>query len=437
MTKVYSPEDAERLRVIHMYLSGAYTRKIAAMNLGITERQITRIIQKYIESGPESVIHGNTGKEAYNRYPDELRSKIISLYTGKYSKNGAKFNFCHFKEKLEKEEKIIIPYASLRRILLDGGIKPPRAKPTKTTGLPRPRRLFAGELLQVDGSSHRWLYKDPHLYTLHGGIDDAKSIVTGLWLEKEETMHGYQMVLKQTIEQYGIPKCLYTDNRSIFNETTKSKSKTKTKSKLNSPRFRAMLTRLGIDVISTSNSQAKGRVERLWRTLQDRLLNELRLNEITTLDEANAFIKEYLPTFNKRFASAIEPDRNSFRKVPANYDYNQNLALSKEIKVRKGCYIALSNHYFLVRRSDNANNNRQVMLPETVQLYQFLDGSLHVFCDGEWYYLEDIGPRSLHQELISEEKRRNPKNSPWSQFNPNFLNRDRAKWNDENLYKRY
>ena len=97
MTKVYSPEDAERLRVIHMYLSGAYTRKIAAMNLGITERQITRIIQKYIESGPESVIHGNTGKEAYNRYPDELRSKIISLYTGKYSKNGAKFNFCHFK----------------------------------------------------------------------------------------------------------------------------------------------------------------------------------------------------------------------------------------------------------------------------------------------------------------------------------------------------
>ena len=198
-----------------------------------------------------------------------------------------------------------------------------------------------------------------------------------------------------------------------------------------------MLTRLGIDVISTSNSQAKGRVERLWRTLQDRLLNELRLNEITTLDEANAFIKEYLPTFNKRFASAIDPNRNSFRKVPANYDYNQNLALSKEIKVRKGCYIALSNHYFLVKRSDNANNNGQVMLPETVQLYQFLDGSLHVFCDEEWYYLEDIGPRSLHQELISEEKRRNPKNSPWSQFNPNFLNRDRAKWNDGNLYKRY
>ena len=433
MTKIYSPKDAERLRVIHMYLSGAYTRKIAAMNLHITERQITRIVQKYIESGPESVIHGNTGKKAYNRYPDELRSRIISLYTGKYSENGAKFNFYHFKEKLEEAENIIIPYASLRRILIDGGIKPPRAKPVKTAGLPRPRRLFVGELLQVDGSTHPWLYKDPRLYTLHGGIDDALGIVTGLWLEKGETMHGYQMVLKQTLEQYGIPKCLYTDNRTIFNGATRNR----TKASLNSPRFRRMLTRLGIDVISTSNSQAKGRIERLWRTLQDRLLNEMKLEKITTLDEANAFIEEYLPTFNKRFASAIDPNRNSFREVPVNYDYNQNLALSKEIKIRKGCYVALSNHYFLIKRKDDSANDVRVKLPEIAELYQFLDGNYHVFCAGEWYDLEDIGPRSLHQELISEEKRRNPKNSPWSQFNPNYLNRERAKWNDENLYKKY
>ena len=430
MSKIYSPKDAERLRVIHMYLSGIYTRKIAAMNLHITERQFTRIVQHYIESGPESVIHGNTGKEAHNRYPDAFRHKILSLYTGKYSENGAKLNFCHFQEKLEEKEQIMIPYASLRRILIDGGIKPPRAKPARIAGLPRPRRLFAGELLQVDGSTHRWLYKDPRSYTLHGAIDDAKGIVTGLWLEKAETMHGYQMVLKQTMEQYGIPKCLYADNRNIFNSTTKSK----TKASLNSPRFRAMLTRLGINVISTSNSQAKGRVERLWRTLQDRLLNEMKLQKITTLEEANAFIEEYLPTFNKRFASAIDSDRNSFREVPADYDYNQNLALNKEIKVRKGCYIALFNHYFIAKRRGVTENDEPVMLPEIAQLYQFLDGSYHILFGDEWYDLEDIGPRSLHQELISEEKRRDPSNSPWKQFNPNFLNRDRAKWDDENLY---
>ena len=119
MSKIYSPKDAERLRVIHMYLSGIYTRKIAAMNLHITERQFTRIVQHYIESGPESVIHGNTGKEAHNRYPDAFRHKILSLYTGKYSENGAKLNFCHFQEKLEEKEQIMIPYASLRRILID------------------------------------------------------------------------------------------------------------------------------------------------------------------------------------------------------------------------------------------------------------------------------------------------------------------------------
>ena len=200
-----------------------------------------------------------------------------------------------------------------------------------------------------------------------------------------------------------------------------------------------MLTRLGINVISTSNSRAKGRVERVWRTLQDRLYNELQLRGISTIDEANAFIKEFLPEFNKRFASAIILDRNAFRAVPADYDYNQNLALMKEMKVHGGCYLALNNHYFVIKRKDGnenkAKSNKQLELPKVVQLHQFLDGSYHVFAGSEWYELEDIGPRSLHREITSSITKESSKNSPWRQFNPNYLNHDRAKWDDENLYK--
>ena len=431
MDKIYSLKDVERLRVILAYLSGEYTRKIAARNLNVTERQMTRIVQKYNESGPESVIHGNMGKRSASKYSDELRANIVSLYTGKYGKNQTKLNFCNFQDNLENEG-IIIPYPSLRRILIAGGISPPEPKPGKKVSPPRPRRLFAGELLQVDGSTHRWLYNDLRLYTLHGGIDDALGIVTGLWLEKAETMHGYQMVLKQTMEQYGIPKCLYTDHRNIFNSTTKSK----VKSSLNSPRFRSMLTRLGVDVISTSSSRAKGRIERLWRTLQDRLVNEMRLREITTLDEANAFIKEYLPTFNKRFASAIDPGRNSFREVPAHYDYNQNLSLFKEVQVHDGCYIALKGHYYVIKDPSEKIESKKLHLPRIAELHQFLDDSYHILVGDKWYNLEDIGPKSLHSEITSIISREGSKDSPWRQFNPNYFNRDRAKWDDENLYKK-
>lgn len=432
MVKIFTTKDVDRLRVIQMYLSGEYTRKMAALNLKVTERQVTRIVNKYIEDGPESVIHGNTGRPAQNKHPDDFCNEIVSLYKGKYGKNGVKLNFRHFKEKLE-DEGIYISYSSLRRILLENGIKPPESRVAKVICPPRPRRIFAGELLQVDASIHNWLYGDFHLYALHGAIDDATGIIIGLWLEKTENMHGYQMVLYQTMRQYGIPKCLYTDKRNVF-ESPKKKS---TKSKINSPRFKAMLTRLGISVISTSNPRAKGRIERVWRTLQSRLLNELYLRKITTIEEANAFIQEYIPVFNKAFASEIDSSRNSFREVSADYNYNQNLALSKELKVHGGCYLTLSNHYFIIKDYANDMCDKQITSLSTVQLYQFLDGSLHVLSDGKWYNLEDIGPRSAHKDLLSNERSMNSKkssaNSPWRQFNPNFTNRDRAKWDDENL----
>lgn len=434
MTKIFTTKNVDRLRVIQMYLSGEYTREMAALNLKVTERQVTRIVKKYIEEGPESVIHGNTGKSAQNKHPDNFCDTIISLYKGKYGKNGVKLNFRHFKEKLE-DEGIYISYSSLRRILLAGGIKPPESRVAKVVCPPRPRRIFAGELLQADASIHNWLYGDSRLYALHGAIDDATGIITGLWLERVENMRGYQMVLYQTMQRYGIPKCLYTDKRNVF-ENPKKKA---TKSKINSPRFKAMLTRLGIGIIPTSNPRAKGRIERVWRTLQSRLLNELHLRKITTIEEANAFIEEYIPVFNKAFASIIDPNRNSFREVPADYNYNQNLALCKEVKVHGGCYLALFNHYFVIQNYANEIHDGQTTSPHTVELYQFLDGSLHVLSDDKWYDLEDIGPRSANESLLSKERseiaKRNSVNSPWRQFNPGFINRDRAKWDNENLRK--
>lgn len=430
--QLYTTKNVDRLRVIQAYLSGQYTRKMAAMNLGVTERQVTRIIQKYIQEGPESVIHGNIGKPAFNKYSDAFCQKIIELYKGKYGKNGVKLNFRHFKDKLE-DEGISIAYSSMRRILLNNGIHPPEARATKHISPPRPRRIFAGELVQMDASIHPWLYKDFRSYALHGAIDDATDTITGLWLERSENIHGYQIVLFQTIKHYGIPKCFYTDNKNIF-ENPKRRVRN---SRLKSPLFRSLLARLGIDLITTSNPRAKGRIERIWRTLQSRLLNELLLRRITTIEEANDFIEEYLPVLNKAFASNIEDSRNSFRLVPADYDYNQNLALIKEARVHGGCYLVISGHYYVITRQSTTDVG-PIVLPDKVQLHKLLDNSYHVLCNGEWYDLEDMGPRSAHKELIGRERAgfaRNNTNSPWRQFNPDFCSRARTKWDEENLRK--
>ena len=424
MARLYTTKNVDRIRVIQDYLRGQYTRKMAAINLGVTERQIARIVQKYLENGPESVIHGNTGRITNCKYSSEFKRQIISFYKEKYGKNGIRLNFRHFQDKLA-EDGIHVPYSSLRRILLEGGIRPVNPKKAKVISPPRSRRAFAGELVQMDASTHRWLYKDFHNYALHGAIDDATGIITGLWLEKEETAHGYQMVLRQTMERYGIPRCLYTDNRNIFGINKRTSSICKSQ-------FKRLLARLGIEVITTSNPRAKGRIERAWRTLQGRLLDELYLREITAIKEANAFIQEYLPVLNKAFASNIVSSRNAFYKVPADYDYNRNLSLFKEISVYSGCYISMCGHYYVIEQHKDV----AVTFPHKVWLHKFLDGSYHICFDGEWYDLQDIGPRSAHKDMDglkrTQASQRSTEGSPWRRFNPNFLNRDQAEWDKKN-----
>lgn len=420
MEKIYTAKDFDRLRVIQSYMSGEYTRKMAAMNLGVSERQITRIVRKYTEEGPASVIHGNTGKQALNKSPDELKKQIVSLYTGKYGVNGAKLNFCHFKEKLE-DEGINVPYSTMRRILIEAGIKPTKRKRSKVVCPPRPRRVFPGELLQADASIHAWLYDDKKNYALHGAIDDATGTITGLWFEKAENMHGYQMVLYQTMKNYGIPRALYTDNRNVFEAPKTKNGKPIPKFKLNSPRFKALLTHLGIKIIPTSNPRAKGRIERLWRTLQSRLYNEMLLRRITTLKEANDFAKEYLPTFNRAFAYKIDYSKSRFINVPADYDYNRNLAIFKDVNVNGGCYVTISGHYYVAKGLKELNDKDGRVLPKKCMLYRFLDGNYHLQTeDGEWYDLVDVGPTSAHKEInskiMSDAAKRNV-NSPWRRTN--------------------
>ena len=320
--------DAFVESVIKKAISGKLKTGQAAARLGISKQYVNRLKKAYSEKGPSCFAHGNKGKAKPWRTDPETESAVIGLYKGKY----AGFNFRHFVEKLNEAEGIRITYRNAHRILTSAGFRSPKRHKTKKEKAKhpsRPRRKGFGELLQIDASIHNWFGEALPKATLHGAIDDATGTVMGLWFEKEETLRGYYEMTWQILSKCGIPEAFYGDNRTIF-EFRKLSERNQTIDRDVHINFRRMCRQLGIELITTSVSQAKGRIERLWGTLQSRLISELRLRGITTIDEANAYLPEFMADHNRRFA--LKPDMESSVFAPAPSPKEIDFYLSTEFQ---------------------------------------------------------------------------------------------------------
>lgn len=394
---------------------------------GLSERQIYRKKKAYIEKGIKSIPHGLKLKPSKKGYSKKLKNTIIKLYKEEYFD----WNFHHFNDALEDYHNIVVSDSFIYNLLTKENIQSPcKYKKRRKSHPPRPRRENAGELIQVDASKHKWLYGDDNYYYLHGGIDDATGKVTSCFLEKEETTHGYQIVLKDTIINYGIPECLYTDYRTIFKSNKKELTLEDELAgkEIKNTRFANMLHYIGTDIISTIDPRSKGRIERLWRTFQDRLYKELKKKNINTIEKANQYIKDvFLPRYNSRFASEIDYTKNVFIKVDENFDFNKELALWSEHSIYHNCYLKFNKTYYLILK-----NNEKVSLPtkEKVKVYTFLDGTEHLAYKDEWFDLKPIKNTDLEINknspivLKSQQEKveiciKNSLNSPWRKWNPN------------------
>ena len=320
--------DAYVESVIKKAISGKLKTGQAAAKLGISKQYVNRLKKAYSEKGPSCFAHGNKGKTKPWRTDPETEGRILSLYGGKY----AGFNFRHFVEKLNEDEGMRATYRNIHRILTSAGFRSPKrhkARKEKAKHPSRPRRQCFGELLQIDASIHNWFGEALPKATLHGAIDDATGTVMGLWFEKEETLKGYYEMMWQILGKYGIPEAFYGDNRTIF-EFRRLSERNQTVDRDVHINFKRMCQQLGIELITTSVSQAKGRIERLWGTLQSRLISELRLRGITTIDEANAYLPEFMADHNRRFA--LKPDMESSVFAPAPSPREIDFYLSTEFQ---------------------------------------------------------------------------------------------------------
>jgi hypothetical protein len=315
---------------MEMVKQGQKTLKAASLELGISYRQGKRVYQRYLSGGDEALVHRNKGKRSNRRAGETLVQRALILYEEKYNDFGPTLA----QEKLLQRDKLEISVSTLRRALIHAGLWQPQRNGYEYRARRKARERF-GEPVQFDGSHHGWFEGRRGRCCLITLIDDATKTRLSQFFE-EETIFGAMAVLKMWVETYGIPQSLYCDKKNAF-VLTREPTDRELLAGILKPKshFGKACGRLGIDVIAANSPQAKGRVERNHGVDQDRLVKELRLAGISSLEQANAFLPEtYLPYMNGKF-SRPPKSRDNAHVSPGNAVLNDILCMEHERKVSK------------------------------------------------------------------------------------------------------
>jgi transposase len=360
--------EQKRALVLNQVLAGLATVGEGAQALGLSVRQVKRLKAAYQRVGPARLVHGNRGRSTVWAVPPAVAEQIVALAQGRY----AGVNQQHLTELLAEREGIRVSRATVRRVLLGAGIATTRSRRQARAHRRRERRTQAGMLLQADGSRHHWLGPDGPEFTLIGMIDDATSTVLGAVFREQEDGIGYLLILEQIVRQRGIPQALYVDRHGIFqvNQRTPLTLAEELAGGRAPTQVGRVLGELGIEHIAAHSPQAKGRVERLWGTLQDRLVAELALAGVATVADANRFLVDYLPRHNARFAVPAADPGLAYLPVPATLDLAQVFSFKHTRVVRPDNTISFEGQPIQLL----ATPERRSWVKARVELQERLDG---------------------------------------------------------------
>jgi transposase len=366
--------DEKRLKIIQRVFRGELTVMQAAVVLGISERQSYRIKARVKTCGAKGVLHGNRGRPCKRRIKENTVKRILELARGKYKD----FNDHHLTEKLESEEKIELSREKVRRILRAHGI----ASPKKRRGIKhrsrRERRASEGMMLQVDGSPHNWLEGRGPRLCLIGAIDDATGKVVGAFFQQAESSWAYFTLFSSIFRQHGLPQSIYSDRHSVFWTDREPTMEEQLVNKRPTTEVGRGLEELGVTLILAGSPQAKGRIERLWGTFQDRLVSELRLAGAKTPQQAQAVLDRYLPVHNRRFSKPARNAEPAWRKVSA-LQIQQALCFKERRTVAKDNTITFDATVFQIPKLSPFRSHAN----KRIDVHVLLDGGVEFFYQKE------------------------------------------------------
>jgi len=401
-----SQKEFQRVKVIENEAGGKLSVGEASRLLQLSERQVQRLKRRYRPDSVGWVQHGNRGRPMPWALPLPQKQLILTLACGKYQG----FNDSHLAEKLRAEENISVSRETVRRLLRAAKLASPQKRRPRQYRSRRPPRPRFGMMALTDASRHDWLEgRGPEL-TLIGFQDDATGqiLAAHFQLEAENTL-GYLRALGAMIATHGVPLSLYRDRHSIFQRNDPHWTLAEQLAGKQAPtQLGRALEELGIEQIPAYSPQAKGRIERAWRTCQDRLVSELRLARAATLPQANLVLTRFCADYNQRFARPAAESVRDFRSLPRRFDLARCLALHYQRVVAADHTVTLGAHAIALPPLPGHRG----YAGETVELAHHLDGRLHIY-RGDRLLLTLLLPLQEHAErrpklLTSAQKRKTP-----------------------------
>lgn len=366
----------KQLDAVRRIKQAALTVVEAAELLGVTDRQVRRIVKAVGEHGAQGVVHGNTGRSPAHRLKASVRRRVVKLMRGKY----VGFNDKHFTEKLVEVEKIRVSRATVQRILRAAGIGAARKRRPPKHRRRRDRKPQAGQMILWDGSRHDWLEGRGPMLCLMGAIYDATSeMLPGACFVEQECAEGYLRVLLAIAREKGLPWSAYMDRHGSLKRNDNFWTlEEELRGKQDPTQVLRALDHLDIEVIYALSAQAKGRIERLWGTTQDRLTSELRLAKARTAETANAVLREYAPDHNRRFAVPALEVTPAWRPVRKGLDLERACSFRYEATVSNDNAVRLAGVPVI---DIPPGRVRQSFAKARVEVRQLLDGSWRVYLE--------------------------------------------------------
>jgi transposase len=378
-----SQEDLRRLAVIHKAIDKRVTQVEAAGILDLSDRQIRRIITRVQEDGDKGIIHQSRGQPSHNAIDLKIKKRAINLCGGTYEGFGPTLA----SEKLFERDKIEISRETLRQWLKHEKL-PYRDRKKRPHRQWRERKHHYGQMVQMDGSHHDWFEGRGPWCVLMGYIDDATGIPFAKFCPCEGSltaMDGF----KGYIKKHGIPLSVYLDKHTTYKSTKKPTIEDELNNIDPLSQFGRALGELGVELIHANSPQAKGRIERLFETFQDRVIKEMRLRKISSIGEANKFLEWYLPVFAKRFGIPPAKEGDLHRPLPKGIDLNRILCVKTERALRNDFTIAHNKKLYQIL--DNVRAGK-VMVEDRI------DGSMIIAHKAKVLKFKEITSRPKKEE---------------------------------------
>jgi len=389
-----SQKEINRYDIIKKLLNKEINGPDTVDLLDLSARQVRRLKVRVKEYGAQGLIHGNRGKPSNRQIPDKEKEEIITLLHEHYTDFKPGFAT----EKLEENHKIIRDSKTIRQIMIDEGLWQPRKKKNSDYRSWRQRKACFGEMGQFDGSYEYWFEDRGPKCCLLACIDDATSIITKAKFDEHEGVFPVFAFWREYLAKNGKLYSIYVDKFSTY----KMNQKVAVENHDTHTQFQRAMNELGIEIITAHSSQAKGRVEKLFGTLQDRLIKELRLADISTIPKANEFLEKiFLPKYNARFAVEPRAKANLHKKLTEKEVTKLNSVFSRQDKriVRNDFTISFNNQWYQLTK----NQPVTVCKKDTVIIEEHLDNTINFRLRGKY----------LNYELLPERPKRMSKNQPW------------------------